>query len=850
MKRQFIFAILAVLGFAVFGIGCQDDLARITKVVNEGAVVEQTRATALSNIIDLSRNEHPDYGVCFSESDYPTVDDDKISLGSIKDRKPYETILRRLKLGREYHYRPYVFDDDEPIYGDIEKVTINSIEGVTSTVNEIDITGFSSANVLAGVSGLGSLLGIDAGICYTIDTIPTIDDAVASIGEIHSDTVFSTELVGLDAFANYQVRTYCKLDSSTVVYSQPANFNISAPSIQTVGYTFNSIGSINVEGNLVSTGIYGVSDYGVCWATSEDPTINDFTTSYGQASNPNTFTVQNIQLNEGSTYHFRAYATSVGETYYGQTITILAIPPNVQTLPVESSAISGAILMTGEITSYYAVERGFCWSTSATNPTINDDFIVIPPLFNSNGASAEFFHALSVDEIEPNEEYSIRSYVKVGSDLIYGNVVNFNADVYDVQLLSFGFDSTLEVYNNRLQGRSIGLRGYASITEGYFPTEEVGFCLSSQHTPTISDFTISTEGNYFNETFTDSLGYETNFITNISSCGSAIPQLEITSGEVYYVRAYAKTAGLTQYSNELSFIAHLPHYELWSTLPTQRRDRSSFSLNDKGYVVGGYHFEQGQLNYATDVWEYSPSSQTWQQKAEFPGTPRSAGITFTIGDYAYLFGGRADGTDLYDLWRYSPSQNEWVELTGNPAISGPSNNNRGTAFVNGEEAFLLFGEGPNEFWRYSVVLDEWALMQSVQSSMPGVSEFSEAESIVHSSEAIIFTNNPNQAFKFNFISGTWAQLSTPPTAGVSNGVKACFRLNGSIFFISDATQETRLYYPQSDSYLGFVCDYLDVVCSSSLAAYNQPLFVIDDKAYFSDFFANNAWTTPLIFSAN
>lgn len=791
MKRQFIFAILAVLGFAVFWIGCQDDLARITKVVNEGAVVEQTRATALSNIIDLSRNEHPDYGVCFSESEYPTVDDDKISLGLIKERKPYETILRRLKLGREYHCRPYVFDDDEPIYGDIEKVTINSTEGVTPTVNEIDITGFSSANVLAGVSGLGSLLGIDAGICYTIDTIPTIDNAVASIGKIHSDTVFSVELEGLNAFADYQVRAFCRLDSSVIIYGQPQTFNISAPSVQTTGYSLTSLTSINVDGNLSNVGIYGVSNYGICWASSGEPTINDNVVSFGQASQPTTFTAENIQLSTGSTYSFRAFATSAGETYYGSSIVITANDPTVQTISVIGTP-SGNISMNAEMSSYYLVERGFCWSTSSSTPTINDQISIVSPVTNSNGSSTSFFTNILFNQVELNAQYAVRAFVRVGSDVVYGNIVNFNSNTFDIELLSFEYDSTLTVPSgiifNGLSGNYIGIKSTGHISDGYFPATEVGICISETPEPGVDDYVYSKEGTFLNAVFEDSIGLNFEFWTNQNQANPNL--IELVSGGQYYIRAFGRNGSYIRYSQDYLFTANHASFQPIADCPVFRAYPATFSADGKGFVVGGSS-SSWPYTYFNDVWEYDPQNNSWIEKSSFPGPPRSGATTFSVGDYAYLVGGTYyDGGTIYrnDLWRYSPTDDEWVELANIP-ITGTN----WTAFSHGSNAYLLAGLQSGEFWKYSVDDNIWISMTAVEESTgQSFSSTLRKTSVKVGQRCYVFTNQEDYAFEFDLVSENWMVL---PTHDIDP--RYCFAIDGKIYI----GKGWRMYDPLSNNYL-------------------------------------------------
>ncbi|MDB4655635.1 hypothetical protein OAE48_02200 [Flavobacteriales bacterium] len=478
MKRQFIFAILAVLGFAVFWIGCQDNLARITKVVNEGAVVEQTRATALSNIIDLSRNEHPDYGVCFSESDYPTVDDDRVSLGFIDSRKEFEVTLRRLRYNTDYHFRPYVYDEQDVIYGEVQSVIINSTEGIIAYHNSITTVDFTTADVNSSISGLGSLKCIDFGLCYAIDATPTIESSTASLGELLNDTTFTTTLTGLDTWANYHVRAYGMLDSTTIIYSDEWTFNLSEPQLTTGTVTVGTSQSVTVSGSIDGLGVQSVSDHGYCWSQNANPTTSDQTVSYGPAvsTGPIGKYINNLAIQ--TVYHVRAYAVSGGQTYYGDDVAFTIFAPAQLNTGTVSTQSSTAALAEGNIVNNNIplIEKGHCWSTNP-NPTIADFRTQLGPL-NPN---AQATIASQMNNLTTNQTYYVRAYAQDSVTVFYGDVETVNAVYFSVEILpqiSASSDSILA------QGNLI-VDGSVNITE-------YGHCWSyGSGLPDTSDFRYS-----------------------------------------------------------------------------------------------------------------------------------------------------------------------------------------------------------------------------------------------------------------------------------------------------------------------------------------------------------------------
>src|SRR4051812_31870959 len=66
--------------------------------------------------------------------------------------------------------------------------------------------------------------------------------------------------------------------------------------------------------------------------------------------------------------------------------------------------------------------------------------------------------------------------------------------------------------------------------------------------------------------------------------------------------------------------------------PKVRWGAPCFSIGDKGYAgTGG-----DTTAFWNDFWEYNSSSDSWSQKATFPGAGRMFGTGFSIGDKGYM----------------------------------------------------------------------------------------------------------------------------------------------------------------------------------------------------------------------
>ena len=92
------------------------------------------------------------------------------------------------------------------------------------------------------------------------------------------------------------------------------------PTITTGEATEVAISSAFVNGNVTSDGGASVTERGVCWATTENPTISD-NKNFSSSNGIGEFTILLTNLSAGTTYYARAYATNSEGTAYGNVVT-------------------------------------------------------------------------------------------------------------------------------------------------------------------------------------------------------------------------------------------------------------------------------------------------------------------------------------------------------------------------------------------------------------------------------------------------------------------------------------------------------------------------------------------------
>lgn len=185
-----------------------------------------------------------------------------------------------------------------------------------------------------------------------------------------------------------------------------------------------------------------------------------------------------------------------------------------------------------------------------------------------------------------------------------------------------------------------------------------------------------------------------------------------------------------------------------------RSGASSFTIENKGYIVGGYNAK----THMNDLWVYDMDKNSWEQKTSMPGKARKWAVAFAVNGRGYYGTGHdGDNSSLSDFWEYNPVTDTWTQMPDFPGTARYG----AVAFGLSRKGYVGCGYDGNylkDFYSFDPVDKSWKQIVSI-----GGSKRRDATSFVVDDVAYICCGQNNGEFiadfwKFNQSDETWTQL--------------------------------------------------------------------------------------------
>jgi hypothetical protein len=479
-----------------------------------------------------------------------------------------------------------------------DKPTTPSI--TTTAVTEISYTSSISGG---NVTNEGSSPVLSIGICWNTSPAPTVENSKTV--QSGASGVFVSNMTQLSNNTKYYVKAYAT-NSAGTSYGNEVSFTTledAIPLLTTA--TIDSVkGSSAISGgNIIIDNGQPVTARGVCWNTTNNPTISDSKTTDGVGTG--TFISKITGLSKGTTYHVRSYATNSVGTSYGEDLSFTTVDMEwIKSINFPGEARWMPLSFTYNGKGYFGLGR------NSNNPAVENlkDFWTFDPA-NSTWTRLKDCPFTFIN-------WSISSKCLVGSTLyVFKEWALYS---YDINSDTWSFlcnspNSLFSVSCFSIDNRAFFLDGHNSQLYEYVPQDNIFI----NKTAVISGYL-----NY---------GVSETFVINNEAFLIYHDNLKV---EIYHYISQSDTWEKKQekeFSNldfaKASFIITINNYAYIG---------QSFSFNvssqdDNAIVTAN--------NPSSNVWRYDYLKNEFKQSVSLPGDFRAQAGCFSFDNNGYVVGG-------------------------------------------------------------------------------------------------------------------------------------------------------------------------------------------------------------------
>ncbi len=381
----------------------------------------------------------------------------------------------------------------------------------TSEVSQILGTSAQCGGLVVSDGGLDI---IERGVCYSTTQNPTTTGQKILCGTGLGS--FTTTINDLTMKTTYFVRAYATTKVGTSYGTETTFTTAGLASITTNVITSISSTSAIGGGNITSSGGLPVTQRGICWSISRNPTTSDSRIYSG--SGLGQFSISFSGLLSNTTYYVRAFAINNAGTSYGNEVSfITASLPILTTLPAnlitQTTAQCGGLITSAG--SSNVTVRGIAYGTTP-NPTTSNNYIT--------GGSGTGSFLATITGLTSSTTYYIRAFASNSFGTSYGNEISFKTLSATLPTISTSPINSISVYS--------AISGGNVTSDGGSPVSQRGICYSTSSNPSTANSKILSGA-------------------GIGSFSSTLTGLNPNT--TYYVRAYAVNNYGTAYGEVLSF---------------------------------------------------------------------------------------------------------------------------------------------------------------------------------------------------------------------------------------------------------------------------------------------------------
>jgi hypothetical protein len=244
-----------------------------TVTTTAASAITSTSATSGGNVTNDGGSAITARGVCWGTAQNPTIAlTTKTSDGT--GSGTFVSAITGLTPGTTYYARAYATNSIGTTYGD--QITV-AATAVLATITTSSASSITSATATSGgnIANDGGAAVTARGVCWSTAQNPTIS-LTTKTSDGSGIGTFTSSITGLSANTVYYVRAYATNGIGTS-YGTQLSFTtlVSLPTVTTASLTNITSTTATGGGTVASDGGATVTERGLCWSTSQTPTISN-----------------------------------------------------------------------------------------------------------------------------------------------------------------------------------------------------------------------------------------------------------------------------------------------------------------------------------------------------------------------------------------------------------------------------------------------------------------------------------------------------------------------------------------------------------------------------------------------
>lgn len=213
---------------------------------------------------------------------------------------------------------------------------------------------------------------------------------------------------------------------------------------------------------------------------------------------------------------------------------------------------------------------------------------------------------------------------------------------------------------------------------------------------------------------------------------------------------------------------------VYGDAPSEVSGGLGFSITGTGFIVGAnptlyrdYYFDP------QEVWAYDTAAKSWIRKVDFPDITPTGGVSFVIGDNAYVVAAGA-------TWQYNKPADRWTRKATTPFAArewgvGMALNGKGYVGLGDHNGTLL-----SDWWQYDPTADLWTLKRKFPgTARTGAVGFALYDLGYVTAGYHALNNFPLTTYRYDPVVDTWTAVASFTGAGREFAVASSATVNGA-----------------------------------------------------------------------